>query len=104
DDDGDVDGRQGLVGPRNGAASGGDLLGDGVLDDRVAPCAYLRPALVRFDRIRRQVDPLAVLDEIQTVDSARGVIDPVDADVVALQHFAQLGADQLHNALEVERA
>ena len=41
---------------------------------------------------------------VQEVDFARLVVDPADADVVALQHLAQLVADEVDDALEVQRA
>ena len=46
----------------------------------------------------------AVLELVQKVDFPRLVVEPADADVVGLQHLAQLVADEVDDALEVERS
>ena len=55
-------------------------------------------------RPRRNREAHAVFELVKEVDFPRLVVEPADADVVALQHFAQLVADQVDDPLEVERA
>ena len=62
------------------------------------------PFLVGLDDIVGKLQPLAVLDGIQNLGRAGLVVQPGNADIVALQHVAQLVADQVDDALEVERA
>ena len=52
----------------------------------------------------RDGEAYAVLVLVQEMDFARLVIDPADADVVGLQNLPQLVADEVDDALEVERA
>jgi hypothetical protein len=94
--------RLALVGARYRNQAERTRLGRRVDDDRLARLQHRLPRAALDRRVRRRVDPLAVLVFVEKAHQPGLLVPPADADVAHAEDLAQLVADDVDDGLEVE--
>ena len=101
--DRDEDNRERAVGARHQADARSVELGGRVVHERSAGLAHPAERTAGHEHHRRDLQPLAVLVLVQKMEQAGLRIDQANADVLGLQHRAQLVAHEVDDGLEFQR-